>query len=54
MKHFNNNNTDDKAKGKIRNIRTMLSTLGNTVTNNDRKKITKELYEIDKTGKPFR
>ena len=48
MKHFNNNNTDDKTKGKISNIRTMLSTLGNTVTNNDRKKITKELYEKEK------
>ena len=53
MKHFNNNNTDDKAKGKIRNIRTMLSTLGNTVTNNDRKKITKELYEKEKKGNLF-
>ena len=53
MKHFNNNNTDDKAKGKIRNIRTMLSTLGNAVTNNDRKKITKELYEKEKKGNLF-
>ena len=53
MKHFNNNNTDDKAKGKIRNIRTMLSTLGNTVANNDRKKITKELYEKGKKGNLF-
>ena len=59
MKHFNNNTDDDdtyddKIRGKISDIRMMLSRLGNTVTNNDRKKITKELYEIDKTGKPFR
>ena len=32
----------------------MLTALGNTVTNNDRKKIRKELYEIEKKRKPFR
>ena len=53
MKHFNNNNTDDdtyddKIKGKISDIRMILSKLGNIVTNKDRKKIEKELYEIEK------
>ena len=45
----NNNNTyDGKIMGKISDIRMMLSRLGNTVTNNDRKKIKKELYETEK------
>ena len=53
MKHFNNNTDDDdiydgKIRDKISDIRMMLSRLGNTVTNNDRKKIKKELYEIEK------
>ena len=52
MKHFNNNTNDDtyddKIRGKISDIRMILSRLGNTVTNNDRKKIKKELYEIEK------
>ena len=54
MKHFNNNNNtnndtyDDKIRGKISDIRMILSRLGNIVTKNDRKKITKELYEIEK------
>ena len=56
MKHFNNNTDDDddddtydgKIRGKISDIRMILSRLGNTVTNNDRKKIKKELYEIEK------
>ena len=53
MKHFNNNTDDDdtydgKVRGKISDIRMILSRLGNTVTNNDRKKIKKELYEIEK------
>ena len=53
MKHFNNNNTDDdtyddKVRGKRSDIRMMLSRLGNTVSNNDRKKIKRELYEIKK------
>ena len=49
MKHFNNN-TDGKIGDKISDIRIMLSRLGNAVTNNDRKEITKELYEIEKNG----
>ena len=53
MKHFNNNNTnndtyDDRIRGKISDIRMTLSRLGNIITNEDRKKITKELYEIEK------
>ena len=53
MKHFNNkiddNDTyDDKTRGKISDIDMILSRLGNTVTNNDRKKIKKQLYEIEK------
>ena len=67
MKHFNsntndsddNNNTSDdtydgKIRDKISDIRMILSRLGNTVNNNDRKRITKEIYEIEKKGKPFR
>ena len=51
MKHFNNTNDDDdiydgKIRDKISDIRMILSRLGNMVTNNDRKKIKKELYEI--------
>ena len=53
MKHFNNNTDDDdiydgKVRGKISDIRMMLSRLGNAVTNNDRKEIKRELYEIEK------
>ena len=52
MKHFNNNTNDDtyddKIRGKISDIRMILSRLGNIVTKNDRKKIKKELYEIEK------
>ena len=63
MKHFNintnvdndnnnNNNNNDAYDGKVRDkisdIRMILSRLGNTITNNDRKKIKKELYEIEK------
>ena len=60
MKHFNsntndsddNNNTSDdtydgKIRDKISDIRMILSRLGNTITINDRKKIKKELYEIE-------
>ena len=57
MKHFdnanddNNNTNDDTYDGKIRDkisdIRMILSRLGNTITSNDRKKIKKELYEIE-------
>ena len=58
MKHFdnanddNNNTNDDTYDGKIRDkisdIRMILSRLGNTATNNDRKKIKKRAYEIGK------
>ena len=49
-KLFNNNNTDDdtyddKIRGKINDIGMILSWLGNI---NDRKKIKKQLYEIEK------
>ena len=47
-KHFNNNTYDDKIRGKISDIRIILSSLGNIVTNKDRKKIKRELYEIEK------
>ena len=43
----NTNDDDDKIRGKTRDIRTILSRLGNIVTKNDRKKIKKELYEIE-------
>ena len=43
MKYFNNSTNDDtyddKIKGKINDIRIILSRLGNIVTKNDRKKI---------------
>ena len=56
MKHFNNNTDDDTCDGKIRrkisDIRMIFSRLRNTVTNKERKKITKELQEIEK--KSFR
>ena len=55
MKQFNNNTDDDdndtydgKIRGKISDINMILSRLGNTITNNDRKKIKKEIYEIEK------
>ena len=60
MKHFNNNANDDndtyddKIRGKTSHIRMLLSRLGNTVTNNDRKKIKRELYEIEKIYTSFR
>ena len=60
MKHFNTNvdnnttnvdtnddNYDGKIRDKISDIRMILSRLGNTITINDRKKIKKELYEIE-------
>ena len=47
MKYFNNS-TNDEIKSKINDIRLILSRLGNIVTKNDRKKIKKELYEIEK------
>ena len=53
MKHFNSNtddadSNDDKIRGKISDIKMMLSALGNTVTNNDRKKVRTKRYEIEK------
>ena len=65
MKHFNNtnddnnnntnddnNNYDGKIRDKISDIRMILSRLGNTITSNDRKKIKKELYEIENKKNP--
>ena len=46
MKHFNNS-TNDEIKSKINDIRLILSRLGNRVTKNDRKKIKKDLYEME-------
>ena len=55
MKHFNNNTNDDtyddKIRGKISDINMIFSRLGNIVTKNDRKKIKKELYEIENKKK---
>ena len=42
------NDTNDEIKGKINNIRITLSRLGNIVIKNERKKIKKDLYEIEK------
>ena len=40
--------SDGKIRGKISDIRMIFSRLGDVITNKDRKKITKELYEIEK------
>ena len=50
MKHFTNYNTDgnNTYDGEISDIRMMLRKLGNTVTNKDRKKVKRKLYEIEK------
>ena len=52
MKYFNNSTSDDtyddKIKSKINDIRIILSRLGNIATKNNRKKIKKELYVIEK------
>ena len=57
MKHFNNNNNnnnsndntyDGKRRDKTTDIRTIPNRLGNIVASNDRKKITKKLYEKGK------
>ena len=55
----NNNNVDDdpydgKIRDEISDIRMILSRLGTIITNKDKKKIKKELYEIEKKTKPFR
>ena len=51
-KLFNNNTNydtyDDKIRSKISDIKLIFSRLGNIVTNNDRRKIKTELYEIEK------
>ena len=47
MKYFNNS-TNDEIKSKINDIRLILSRLENIITKNDRKKIKKVLYEIEK------
>ena len=47
IKYFNNN-TNDEIKSKINYIRIILSRLGNIITKNERKKIKKDLYEIEK------
>ena len=56
MRYFNNstsdNTDDDKIKGKINDSKIILNRLGNIVTKNDRKKINKELYEIEKRRNP--
>ena len=53
MTQFNNTNDDDdtyddKIRGKITDINMIFSRLGNIVTNKDRKKIKREIYEIEK------
>ena len=53
MKHVNNNTDDDdtydgKIRGIIGDIRMILSRLGNKITNNDRKKVKRELYKMEK------
>ena len=52
IKHFNDNTDDDtyddKIRGKKSDIRIILSKSKNVVTNKDRMKIKKELYEIEK------
>ena len=50
IKYFNNN-TNDEIKSKINYIRIILSRLGNIITKNERKKIKKDLYEIEKKNK---
>ena len=56
-----NNDTDDddniydgKIRGEICDIKIIFNRLANIVTNKDRKKITKGLYEIEKKAKLFR
>ena len=52
IKHFHDNTDDDtyndKIRGKISDIRILLSRSKNVVTNKDRMKIKKELYETEK------
>ena len=44
---IDNNTIDNKISDKIRDIRVILNRLGNIVTKNDKKKIKKELYELE-------
>ena len=46
------NNTTDELGSKINNIRIILARLGNIITKNERDKIRKELYKIEKKQKP--
>ena len=46
MRYFNNS-TNDEIKGKINSIKIILARLGNIISENDRKKIKKNLYEIE-------
>ena len=50
----NDDTYDSKIRDKISDIRMILSRLGNIVTKKGKKKIKKELYEIEKKPKPFR
>ena len=45
------NNTNNEIKAKINNIRIILARLGNAVTKNERNKIRKDLYKIEKKQK---
>ena len=47
MKYFNNS-FNDEIKSTINDVRLILSRLKNIVTRSDRKKIKKELHEIEK------
>ena len=48
------NTYDGKIRGEICDIKILFNQLANIVTNKDRKKITKDLYEIEKKAKLFR
>ena len=48
------NTYDGKIRGEICDIKILFNQLAIIVTNKDRKKITKDLYEIEKKAKLFR
>ena len=48
------NRTDDKIKNKINNIRILLSRLGDIISKDDRDKVRKSLYEIEKKKKTYK
>ena len=48
------NTYDGKIRDEICDIKILFNQLANIVTNKDRKKITKDLYEIEKKAKLFR